>query len=118
MVEVSQSRQPCWKLNVRFEQANMAELVQQTGRTGWYYRVLQTGHIQSGNVIKLLDRPYPHWTLAKVNQVMFAREFDQELFNAFVQLPLTESWRRTIEKRLATGQIEDMTKRLYKQADS
>ena len=115
IVEVSQSRQPCWKLNARFDQANMAELVQQTGKNGWYYRVLQTRQIRAGEVIKLLHRPYTGWTLTKVNQVMFASQFDQQLFNAFLQLPLPSSWRKTIEQRLATGQIEDMAGRLYNQ---
>ena len=43
LVEVSQSRQPCWKLSDRFAIADMARRVQDSGRTGWYYRVLEEG---------------------------------------------------------------------------
>ncbi|NVJ03616.1 MOSC domain-containing protein, partial [Myxococcus sp. AM009] len=41
MLEVSQLRQPCWKLNDRFNTRDMARRVQHTARTGWYYRVLE-----------------------------------------------------------------------------
>src|SRR5690606_24493195 len=34
LLEVSQGRQPCWKLNLRFGIADMAWQVQQTGRSG------------------------------------------------------------------------------------
>ncbi|KFA38520.1 molybdenum cofactor sulfurase, partial [Xanthomonas vasicola pv. musacearum NCPPB 4384] len=43
VVEVSQLRQPCWKLSDRFGVRELARRVQETGRTGWYYRVLQPG---------------------------------------------------------------------------
>ena len=43
VIQVSQPRQPCWKLGVRFNLAGMARKVQASGRTGWYYRVLQPG---------------------------------------------------------------------------
>ncbi|WP_241388136.1 FAD-dependent oxidoreductase [Pseudomonas aeruginosa] len=41
LLEVSQGRMPCWKLNDRFEVAGMSLRVQESGRTGWYYRVLE-----------------------------------------------------------------------------
>ncbi len=36
VLEVSQGRQPCWKLNARFGNSAMSRLVQSSGRTGWY----------------------------------------------------------------------------------
>ena len=43
VLEVSLLRQPCWKLNDRFDTRDMARRVQHTGRTGWYYRGLEGG---------------------------------------------------------------------------
>ena len=43
LLEVAQSRQPCWKLNLRFGHKDMARRLQDTGRTGWYWRVLEPG---------------------------------------------------------------------------
>lgn len=44
--------------------------VQETGRTGWYYRVLEEGEVGVGNPIRLVDRPAPEWTLANVADVL------------------------------------------------
>ena len=60
LLEVSQGRQPCWKLNDRFGGLpGMARRVQGSGRTGWYYRVLQPGHLQAGDALVLVARPFP-----------------------------------------------------------
>lgn len=56
-VEVSQARQPCWKLNLRFDVADMARRVQACRRTGWYYRVRREGVVAAGDTLRLLERP-------------------------------------------------------------
>ncbi|MDT3717485.1 MOSC domain-containing protein [Pseudomonas soli] len=61
LLEVSQGRMPCWKLNDRFDVAQMALRVQQSGRTGWYYRVLEEGEVQAGDALQLVERPYGQW---------------------------------------------------------
>ena len=50
VIEVSQGRQPCYKLNIRFSRPDMALRVQNSGRTGWYYRVLQEGTVSSSEI--------------------------------------------------------------------
>lgn len=107
LLEVSQSRQPCWKLSDRFGIADMARRVQQTGRTGWYYRVLQ-----AGDAITLVARPWPQWPLARVMQVLYHQPFDAAVLQALAALPLTPSWRRMVEGRLARGGVEDWALRL------
>ncbi|HEX7074586.1 MAG TPA: MOSC domain-containing protein, partial [Hyphomicrobiaceae bacterium] len=56
ILQVSQGRQPCWKLNARFNRPDMAWRVQMTGRTGWYYRVLREGWIETGDEFVLVER--------------------------------------------------------------
>jgi MOSC domain-containing protein YiiM len=69
-VQVSQPRQPCWKLARRWDIKTLALQVQHTGRTGWYFRVLVEGLVQRGMSIKLIERPNPQWTIAAANQLM------------------------------------------------
>src|SRR5690606_26325916 len=107
LLEVSQSRQPCWKLNDHFAVPDMARRVQQTGRTGWYYRVLQAGTLQAGDAITLVARPWPQWPLARVIDVLYHQPFDAAVLQALAALPLTPSWRRLVEGRLARGHVED-----------
>ena len=112
LLEVSQSRQPCWKLNDRFGTADMARHVQQSGRTGWYYRVLEAGTLQAGDTFTLVARPWPQWSLARVIEVLYHQPFDAAVLQALAALPLTPSWRRMVEGRLARGVVEDWAPRM------
>src|SRR5277367_3306676 len=44
--EVSQPRQPCWKLARRWRMHELVGFVVRNGRTGWYLRVLEEGWIE------------------------------------------------------------------------
>ena len=48
LVQVSQGRQPCWKLNLNSAIENLAQQFQRTANTGKYYRVLEEGSFQAG----------------------------------------------------------------------
>ena len=112
LLQVSQGRQPCWKLSDRFAVPDMARRVQDSGRTGWYYRVLQPGTLQAGDSITLLARPWPQWSLARVIDVLYQQPFDASVLGALAELPLTPSWRRLVQGRLARGAVEDWSARL------
>jgi len=111
-VEVSQLRQPCWKLSDRFAVADMARRVQNTGRTGWYYRVLVPGHVAAGDRLVLRERAYPQWPLSRIAEVLYRRGVEPALLEEVLSLPLVPSWRLLFERRLAQGQIESWDKRL------
>ncbi len=112
LVEVSQSRQPCWKLSDRFAVADMARRVQDSGRTGWYYRVIQEGVVQAEDRMALEARPYPDWPLARLIDLLYRRTPEPEVLRAVLALPLVPSWRTLFERRLAQGTVEDWRKRL------
>lgn len=101
VVQVSQPRQPCWKLARRWQRKSLALEVQQTGKTGWYFRVLQEGPAQAGMALELLDRPQPAWTIAHANRVM---HHDQQDFHAAAELAalaeLSASWRNALHRRV------------------
>ncbi|MCA8235957.1 MOSC domain-containing protein [Burkholderia cenocepacia] len=113
MLQVSQSRQPCWKLNARFDHPRMAALVQHSGRTGWYYRVLQEGWVEAGDMLALHARHYPEWRLSTVLDVLYRRTLDMAALDALCDVPLLPpGWRTMLEKRRTARQVEDWTKRL------
>ncbi|EIE9607308.1 MOSC domain-containing protein [Vibrio parahaemolyticus] len=112
LLEVSQGRMPCWKLNVRFDQHDMARRLQDTLRTGWYFRVLEEGDIGAGDEIILCERPYPEWPLARIMGAVFAGCLDRKELTQLSELPLVESWGKLVERRLETGEVEDWEMRL------
>jgi len=112
LLEISQGRMPCWKLNDRFDVAQMALRVQQSGRTGWYYRVLEEGVVEAGDALHLVERPHAQWSVARLSAVLFDKRLEPELLRECLALPLVPNWRRTLEKRLEQHQVEDWTSRL------
>ena len=64
LVQVSQPRSPCWKLAARWNRPDLPRLVLQSGRTGWYFRVLQRGVVSAGEELSLSDRPCGEWSIA------------------------------------------------------
>ncbi len=112
ILEVSQGRQPCWKLNVRFGVDDMATRVQKTLRAGWYCRVVQPGVLVAGNAMVLVDRPYPEWNVARLLALIRDRECRANVIDEVLELPLTPSWRKLFSMRLQHGLAEDWGSRL------
>lgn len=101
LVQVSQIRRPCWRLNVRFDYEHMAREVQRTGRCGWYYRVLETGRLQAGDPIVLRERPNPDWTLLRLHRSLEVRGADLGELSAIAALPyLAESLKAAVRALL------------------
>lgn len=112
-VQVSQARQPCWKLNLRFGLPDMAAHVQHSGRTGWYYRVLEAGAVAPGDAFTLIERPCPDWPLARVLHFFFVEPLDRAALEAIAALnALSPSWRELAARRLASNQVESWSGRL------
>lgn len=101
IVQVSQPRQPCWKLARKFNQAKLPFWVQQTDKTGWYLRVLQEGKVQSSDTFTLSERVNPAWSITHANQLMYTPgQSKQNLASILECKQLSDSWRKTFEKRL------------------
>ncbi|MFW6257737.1 MAG: MOSC domain-containing protein [Prolixibacteraceae bacterium] len=114
VLEVSQARQPCWKLNLRFGHPDMSRMVQDSLRTGWYYRVLEEGRLQAGDAFTLLERNWPEWSLKRLLHVLYLDTQNKKLLEEMTQIaPLAESWKGIALKRLETGRTENWSKRLY-----
>jgi MOSC domain-containing protein YiiM len=113
LLQVSQGRQPCFKLNQRFELADMARRVQSSGPTGWYYRVVQPGTIGLGDPLRLVERTHPRWSLSRLLRVFYVdRTNRSELEEITALRALSPSWRAVAAKRLESGTIEDWALRL------
>lgn len=113
LIEVSQGRQPCWKLNLRFGVKDMAQRVQKTGRSGWYYRVLEEGYVETGDHFILIDRRSPDWTLHRLWHILYVDMLNTEQLAAMAALEhLPDNWRRYANNRLKSGKVEEWSKRL------
>lgn len=106
LVQVSQPRQPCWKLDRRWQVDGLAKRVQQTGRTGWYYRVLERGVIEAPAPLVRVERPHPEWTVARANQIMHHERGDRAAAAALAACDaLAAGWKANLRAR-AEGAAE------------
>ena len=117
LLQVSQGRQPCWKLNRRFARPDAAPAMQRSGATGWYYRVLEEGVIAPGDDLVLLERPCPDWPLDRLIRALFPADpaapgLPDEWRVAAALDPLAPNWRAAFARRVDTGRIEDWSRRL------
>jgi len=110
--EVVQTRLPCWKLNVRFEQDNMSRLMQDSMKTGWYFKVIQNGEMTAGDDIILINRPNEMWTLSKVLDVLFVDKLNYDALETLSKLKLVPSWQKMVTNRLKNQKVEDWSGRL------
>jgi MOSC domain-containing protein YiiM len=119
LLQVSQGRQPCWKLNRRFGVGDMAQRVQDSGRTGWYYRVLEEGAARAGDVLECVERPCPDWPLKRLSTLLYRDTGDRAGLAAMAALPqLAQGWRKLARRRLESGNVEDWRARLDGEAQA
>ena len=103
-IQVTGPRYPCWKIERRWRVEGLTARVAETGRTGWYCRVLQEGMVEPGLPVRLVDRPYPEWTVALTNDFGHSRNADLATAKALAACPLlNEFWQKLVVRR-ARGQ--------------
>jgi|SRR5690554_4037278 len=114
VVQISQPRQPCWRLNLRFGIPDMSQRLQNTLRTGWYYRVLQPGFVHRGDILTLQQRPNPEWPLSRVLSILYDTTLEQAALAGMAGLEqLSPRLRQIAKQRLGTHEVESWEGRLF-----
>ncbi len=72
LVEISQGRQPCWKIDHHFGMKGMTAGVIRTGRSGYYFRVLEEGAVAPDDRIEQIERAKHGWTVERTFQLLIA----------------------------------------------
>lgn len=113
VVQVTQPRRPCTTVSRRWSDPKLPKLMQETGRCGFYLRVLEPGEIRLGDAFELLDRPEGAVSVAEVNRVMNVDRTEREGIERLLASPeLPERWRTQLKRRLERGWAEDDSARL------
>ncbi|WP_274363765.1 MOSC domain-containing protein [Paenibacillus thermotolerans] len=102
VVQVSQSRNPCYTISRRNEFDPMLARVIETGFTGYFFRVLQEGEVRTDSRIELVEKHPKGISVFETNRVLF-----RDLSNApaVAELlehdALAEAWKDTLRRRAA-----------------
>ena len=96
VLQISQPRQPCWKPAALHGMRNLTARILKTGRTGWYFRVVQTGTLQAPSTAQLVARPHPEWSVARATQVMHFVKDPMQRAELGGLAALSESWKSAL----------------------
>ncbi|UUZ83493.1 MOSC domain-containing protein [Paenibacillus sp. P26] len=101
-VQLSQPRQPCYKLAMKHGVPKLPAYVEETGFTGYYFRVLQEGEVEAGQTLRLVERHPAGITVAEANRLNYRDKKNGEGIRRSLGVgALSASWRASFEKRLA-----------------
>lgn len=112
VLQVSQPRRPCFKLAKRWQVRDLAVRVQETGRSGWYLRVLAPGLIAPGDAVELLDRNRAAPSVGELARVMNDKRDLNGARTTLAAPGLPEHWRDQLRRRL-DGESADDSARLH-----
>ncbi len=71
-----QPRQPCFKLALNFDYPRLPKALVRTGRSGWYYRVLESGTLRAGDAVEIVERPHPDYPFNALLDLLYSRDLD------------------------------------------
>jgi MOSC domain-containing protein YiiM len=113
LLQVTQPREPCWKLARRWRVKDLALRVQTTGKTGWYFRVLEEGIVEAPSEFEFVKCLYPHWTITEANQIMHHRKTNWQAAHELAECPeLAQTWKTALSLRATTKTVASSEARL------
>ncbi|MGO4544770.1 MOSC domain-containing protein [Paenibacillus sp. 2TAB23] len=101
ILQVSQPRQPCFKLGLRHSLPELPARVLKNGYTGCYFRVLKEGQIATGTKFTVESRHPARKTIAEANRVMYRNKDDIQGIRELLDVKeLAASWQEQLGARL------------------
>ncbi|MDX6021396.1 6-hydroxyaminopurine reductase [Scandinavium sp. V105_16] len=113
LIQVTQPRSPCFKLNYHFGISDLSSLMQSSGKMGWLYRVIVAGKVSTEQPLEQVSR-LSDVSVYDAAAIAWYTPYDDEQYRRLLSAAgLSVSWTRTMQKRRLNGQIEDNSRRLW-----
>ncbi|HEY8330786.1 MAG TPA: MOSC domain-containing protein [Pseudomonas sp.] len=114
LLEVSQPCLPDYGLARRWNLPELPRLLQDSGRCGWFYRVLRPGLVSATEPLQWVQRHYPELSVARLLEWYVHTPLERCALRQMLACDaLAPAWRKVAERRLASGELEDWQARLY-----
>jgi MOSC domain-containing protein YiiM len=103
-LQVSQPRGPCSGISRWWNEPRMVKLATESVRVGWYHRVLREGTLEAGDTYRLLERPHPGLSVARVFRLRTGLDRDPGAVRGLAACPeLSPEWQGHFRRLLANG---------------
>jgi MOSC domain-containing protein YiiM len=101
-LEVTQPRDPCFKLGLRMGDARFPKRFLASGRPGFYLRVLEEGEVGAGDAMERIRVGPEAMTVQEVSRLLHFERGDLARVERVLAVPaLSPDWRRSFEEILA-----------------
>ncbi len=91
---VTQPRMPCYKLEFRFDRDDMIKRFLMSGRSGFYFSVIEPGEVSVGSKVEILDRDPNRVTVVDIVHLYLGQTGDPELLQRAMHVrALPENWK-------------------------
>jgi len=98
-VQISQPRQPCSTLAARYGREDFVKLVVDSGRTGFYLRVLEGGRVKAGDDLFLIEQDLLRVSIAFANRIYHYDRKNREGIEKVLAVPaLSKSWQKSFRE--------------------
>ena|SRR5579863_2364037 len=105
-VMVTQPRVPCFKLAAKFQRDDMLKRFLASGRSGFYFSVIEEGLVAAGDTIEKIHEDESGISVSDINKLMRTAD-DLPLMRRAAQLePLPVDWREHFIETLAVRERE------------
>lgn len=98
VVQATQPRQPCFKLQYRFHDKEIVRKFVDSGFSGVYVRVLENGHVKAGDSMSLIEEKNAV-SIQQVYQWIYAADFNPEVKKAINDPFIAASCKKDLLKR-------------------
>ena len=97
IIQVSEPRFPCSRLTAKYADPELIKQFVGVNRPGIYYRVLQSGTIEAGNEMKVLDQEKIRFSITEFFALGLAKSGDPSRLQEVLTIKnLNENWRKKI----------------------
>ena len=96
VLEVTEPRVPCFKLNLRMGDSRFGKRFTAAGRPGAYLRIVEEGELGAGDAVEIVRRPEHDVTM---RLMMHAALVDKDRLPELLAADLIPEWRDWIEER-------------------
>lgn len=110
-IQITQPRQPCWKLSANTNKKEMTKFVFNSGCTGWYAKVLKEGIISKGDGMILVKREEEELSIDILNKLMLDPGFNEKLTQKAIESPfLGLPFKASLQKRYRSKEKDEQFK--------
>ncbi len=100
LVQVSQPREPCYKLGVRFGTQEILRQFIAHGFPGTYVRILEEGEVKTNDELILVERSENTLTVKQFYELLYAKKKDLEIVKLAINNPSLPEYKRARLKKI------------------